>query len=56
MWREIQPDETRELGVKGGKVVTCSFGSDDGPGLPRNDLRDSDSCLMDFLTRRGGRG
>ncbi|KQT69775.1 MULTISPECIES: proline iminopeptidase-family hydrolase [unclassified Aureimonas] len=55
MWREIQPDETKEVEVEGGKVVTYSFGSGDdvvlllngGPGLPCDYLRDSHSCLID---------
>ncbi|MCB8840375.1 proline iminopeptidase-family hydrolase [Aurantimonas sp. VKM B-3413] len=55
MWREIEPDETRDVEVEGYKVVTYSFGSGDdvvfclngGPGLPCDYLRDSHSCLID---------
>lgn len=55
VWREIEPDERREIQVEGYKVVTYSFGSGDdvvfclngGPGLPCDYLRDSHSCLID---------
>ena len=55
MWREIEPDETREVEVDGHKVVTYSFGEGDdvvfclngGPGLPCDYLRDSHACLKD---------
>lgn len=55
MWREIEPDETREVAIGGHRVVTYSFGSGEevvlllngGPGLPCDYLRDSHSCLID---------
>ncbi|MBO0661160.1 proline iminopeptidase-family hydrolase [Jiella sp. MQZ9-1] len=55
MWREIEPDERRDVEVDGYKIVTYSFGSGDdvvfclngGPGLPCDYLRDSHSCLID---------
>ncbi|MCQ8783079.1 proline iminopeptidase-family hydrolase [Mangrovibrevibacter kandeliae] len=55
MWREIEPDETREVEVAGHRVVTYSFGAGEevvfclngGPGLPCDYLRDSHSCLKD---------
>lgn len=55
MWREIEPDERREVEVDGYKVSTYSFGTGEdvvlclngGPGLPCDYLRDSHSCLID---------
>jgi len=55
MWREMAPDERREVEVDGYKIVTYSFGAGDetvfclngGPGLPCDYLRDAHSCLKD---------
>jgi proline iminopeptidase len=59
MWREIEPDERREVEVDGFKVVTYSFGKGDetvfclngGPGLPCDYLREAHSCLIDHGLR-----
>src|SRR5262245_6322883 len=55
MWRELAPDERREVEVDGFKIVTYSFGKGDetvfclngGPGLPCDYLREAHSCLID---------
>jgi proline iminopeptidase len=55
MWREIAPDERREIKVDGYRIVTYSFGKGDetvlllngGPGLPCDYLREAHSCLID---------
>jgi proline iminopeptidase len=55
MWREIAPDERRDIKVDGYRIVTYSFGAGDetvlclngGPGLPCDYLREAHSCLKD---------
>ncbi|MEM5583943.1 proline iminopeptidase-family hydrolase [Roseibium sp. AS2] len=53
MWRELEPDQTRDVTVDGYTVKTYSFGAGDevvlclngGPGLPCDYLREAHSCL-----------
>ncbi len=53
MWRELEPDQTRDVSVDGYTVKTYSFGAGDevvlclngGPGLPCDYLREAHSCL-----------
>lgn len=55
MWREIEPQERREVSVGDHRVVAYSFGAGEetvlllngGPGLPCDYLREAHSCLID---------